>query len=263
MPRKRTRVKRVLNCVPSRETEKDWQVEHARRSSVVAAAPTVPATKDLRESWWRIGDQGSTGSCVGWALADSVLRWHFVKASRLTSGQPLSPRYVWMASKETDPFSDRPTTFIESDGTSLKAALDVSRKFGVVRDSVLPFRSGRLYAGETRTFYALAAQLKVAMYFNLGSRQTDWRVWLATHGPILTRLDVDETWDEARATAGKLDAYQPDTARGGHAVALVGYTRDRFVVRNSWGTAWGDGGFAYASHDYAGDAFTEAYGVVL
>jgi C1A family cysteine protease len=34
-------------------------------------------------------------------------------------------------------------------------------------------------------------------------------------------------------------------------------------VRNSWGLAWGDKGFAYASDAYAAAAFTEAYGVVL
>jgi C1A family cysteine protease len=47
-------------------------------------------------------------------------------------------------------------------------------------------------------------------------------------------------------------------------VALVGYTPDRFIVRNSWGTTgWGDQGFGYASLAYAQDAFTEAYGVSL
>ena len=44
-------------------------------------------------------------------------------------------------------------------------------------------------------------------------------------------------------------------------MALVGYTSGRFIVRNSWGTDWGDGGFAYASLGYAAEAFTEAYGV--
>ena len=58
-----------------------------------------------------------------------------------------------------------------------------------------------------------------------------------------------------------LDAYKPKTAHGGHAVALVGYTPDAFIVRNSWGTGWGDKGFAYASLAYAQEAFTEAYGV--
>ena len=55
-------------------------------------------------------------------------------------------------------------------------------------------------------------------------------------------------------TKGKLDVYQPETARGGHAIALVGYTPDRFIVRNSWGTGWGDKGFAYASLEYASSA---------
>ena len=49
------------------------------------------------------------------------------------------------------------------------------------------------------------------MYFNLGRELDDWRVWLATKGPILTRLDVDSTWDRATTTKGKLEVYRPQT----------------------------------------------------
>ncbi len=257
-PRQR---KRILNCKPSPKTEEDWTYEHAEAADIVAAAPAIPASKDLRETWWTINDQGSTGSCVGWATADSVLRWHFVKAERLPTTGFLSPRFIWMASKETDPLITRPTTFIETEGTSLKAALDIARKFGVVRDSTLPFASGKLYPGQAKTFYAIAALRKILAYFNLDTNLTNWRSWLATKGPILTRLDVDSTWDSATSTSGNLDEYQPDTKRGGHAVAIIGYKPDRFIVRNSWGTGWGDKGFAYASLAYAQEAFTEAYGV--
>jgi Papain family cysteine protease len=268
-PRKTTRrkkarkrqPKRILNVRPSPKMEEDWTFETAEEADLVAAAPAIPSSKDLRATWWKVADQGSTGSCVGWATADSVLRWHFVKAGRLSQTAPLSPRFVWMASKETDPFITRPTTFIETEGTSLKAALDIARKFGAVRDTTLPFGSGKLYPGRASTFYAVAAQLKILAYFNLGSNQTNWRIWLATKGPILTRLNVDDTWYSATVNDGNMDEYQPETTRGGHAVALVGYRSDRFIVRNSWGTDWGDGGFAYASLGYAQEAFTEAYGV--
>jgi hypothetical protein len=262
-PARKRQPKRILNVEPSPKTEEDWTFETATEADMVMAAPSIPASKDLRATWWKVGDQGSTGSCVGWACADSVLRWHFVKSGRITETTPLSPRFIWMASKETDPFLSRPSTFIETEGTSLKAALDIARKFGAVRDTVLPFRSLRLYPGQAGTFYAIAAQLKIVAYFNLGTNQTNWRIWLANNGPILTRLNVDDAWYQASVNDGNLDEYLPDTARGGHAVALVGYRSGRFIVRNSWGTDWGDGGFAYASLAYAQDAFTEAYGVVV
>jgi C1A family cysteine protease len=260
------RVKRVLNVVPSRETEGDWQFEHADAAGLLAAPAAIPKSKDLREAWWPVGDQKSTGSCVGWATADSLLRWHFVKAGRIKQTETLSKRFTWMASKETDEFESAPTTFIENAGTSLKAALDVARKFGAVKENVLPFDSGVLYPGQPETFYALAAQLKIEAYFNLslnrGGSLDAWRRWIATKGPILTRLDVDRTWDDATANKGNLDVYKPSTKRGGHAVSLVGYTPDRFIVRNSWGTSgWGDKGFGYASPAYAKEAFTEAYGI--
>ena len=261
--RKKKNEKRILNCLPSKDRDKDWAFGNAAAAGVVAAPAALPPSKDLRESWWKIGNQGGTGSCVGWGTADALLRWHFVKANRLGKDEKLSVRYVWMASKETDEFTNAPTTFIETDGTSLKSALDVVRKYGVVTDKVLAFASGKLYKDEANTFYALASQRKISSYFNLGTNISNWRTWLATKGPILIRLNVDATWDNASATHGNLDIYQPQTARGGHCVAFVGYTPDRFIVRNSWGTSWGDGGFAFASLQYAQAAFTEAYGVSL
>jgi C1A family cysteine protease len=254
-------VRRILNVLPSQKTENDWSFDNASEAGVLAAPAAIPPSKDLRQNWWKINDQGATGSCVGWATADSVLRWMFVQAGRLNKNDLLSPRFIWMAAKETDEFITQPTTFIEEDGTSLKAALDIARKYGAVMDSVLPFKTGQLYPNPAKTFYALAAKLKITSYFNLGINLGNWRTWIATKGPILTRLDVDATWDSASQNNGVLDMYQPQTVRGGHAVALVGYTATSFIVRNSWGTGWGDKGFGYASWSYAQAAFTEAYGV--
>jgi hypothetical protein len=263
MAKRKTSPRRILNCIPSLYPEKDWLFKHAGGAAALHAPVTIPPAKDLRENWWKIGDQGSTGSCVGWATADSVLRWHFVKANRIGKNDLLSPRFTWMASKETDDFVSLPTTFIELAGTSLKTALDISRKFGAVQDNILPFGSGQLYPRDAQTFYAIAAQLKIAGYFSIERNLANWRAWLAERGPILTRLDVDATWENAEATEGRLDVYQRDNLHRGHAVALVGYTSDRFIVRNSWGVTWGDKGFGYASVSYAQEAFTEAYGISL
>jgi hypothetical protein len=259
-------VHRICNVFPSRGTEKDWQFETAIRSAAVTAVAAPPASVDLRAAWWNIGDQEDTGSCVGWASTDGVMRYHLVKAGKLGEKDRVSPRATWMASKETDTFVTRPETFIEEAGTTPKAAMDICRKFGVVPEPMLPFHiTTKMYVGDENTFYATAAQLRATAYFNMHRKFSQWRSWLASHGPIMVALNVDATWDNATATHGLLDTFQPNTVRGGHAVCLVGYRKDkRFIVRNSWGTAWGDGGFAYASEAYINDAFfDESYGVTV
>jgi C1A family cysteine protease len=257
---------RICNLVPSRNTEKDWQFEHAVAAGALSAPAVLPTSIDLRAPWWDIGNQENTGSCVGWASTDSVARYMFVNAGRLAQNVKLSPRFTWMASKETDQFTTRPETMIEAAGTTLKAAVDILRNFGAGPEALLPFHiATAMYTGNENTFFATAATRKIASYFNLQRNLPNWRAWLAAHGPVLVGLNVDHTWDNATATGGNMDTFQPNTVRGGHSVALVGYRADgRFIVRNSWGTAWGDHGFGYPSEAYINAAFyTESYGVTL
>jgi C1A family cysteine protease len=266
-PKGRSETQRICNLVASRNVEKDWGHEDAVAAGAVAAPPvTLPASVDLRAAWWDIGNQEKTGSCVGWGSTDGVMRYHMVMANKLAKSEKLSPRFTWMASKETDEFVNRPETMIEGAGTSLKAAMDILRKYGAAPETLLPFHiNTTMYLGDEDAFFATAAQRKISAYFNLQRNIPSWRSWLATHGPILVGLSVDATWDNATATKGLLDNFQPNTVRGGHAVAAVGYRTDgRIIIRNSWGTAWGDKGFAYASESYINAAFfTESYGVTV
>jgi C1A family cysteine protease len=257
---------RICNVVPSRHTENDWKFEDAVNSGILGAAAALPASKDLRAAWWKIGDQGSTGSCVGWGSTDGVMRYLLVKAGKLGQSELLSPRFNWMASKETDEYTTRPETFIEEAGTSLKAALDICRKYGVVLNTLLPFDiQTKMYLGNENTFFASAAQRKCSSYVNMMKNFSQWWTWIASNGPVLVALNVDASWNQAAQTQGMIDNFQPATVRGGHCVCLVGYRTDgRFIIRNSWGTSWGDQGFGYASEAYITAAFfNESYGVSL
>jgi Papain family cysteine protease len=263
---KKARPTFICNVVPSSGTDKDWRLSDAVQSGTLGAPKALPASVDLRATWWKINNQESTGSCVGWASADGVVRYHMTKLGKITQSQLLSPRHLWMASKETDEFTSRPSTFIEEAGTSLKAALDIARKQGCALMDDLPFHvATTMYTGDENAFYAGCANRRIASYFNLGNRTAEWKTWLATKGPIMAALNVDSGWDGATDNGGKVDTFDANSVRGGHAICVVGYRTDgRFIVRNSWGTAWGDKGFAYVKPSYiAAGFFNESYGIVV
>ena len=252
----------ILNCEPSAGVEGDWTFEDALAAGVVSPA-AARAEVDLRRPDWPVRNQGSTGACVGFAAADGVLHWHYWKAGLLAPGERPSPRFIWMANKETDRLNDYPTTFIESAGTQTKLALRVARRYGCVPDSVLPM-DGALSPMRAAAFYTMAARYRIASYHNLRRNRTAWRRWLSNQGPILARVEVDRTFRQATGTRGELARFRADDEPGGgHAICLVGYTANTFIVRNSWGSDWGDNGFAYASEEYADRAITEAYGAVM
>lgn len=75
---------------------------------------------------------------------------------------------------------------------------------------------------------------------------------LADATPILTVRVVDRVWTEAAGTGHVVnDASRPVV--DAHAVLAVGSLMDAsrwLIIKNSWGTAWGDGGYGYLSGDY-------------
>ena len=258
---------RICNVVASRNTETDWSPSDAIAAGAVdAQLAAPPASVDLRQPWWDIGNQESTGSCVGWGSTDGVARFHFVKANRLAKTAKLSPRFTWMASKETDEFTSRPQTMIEGAGTSLKAALDILRRYGAVPETQLPFHiQTNMYLGNQNTFYATAATRKIASYVNMQRNLASWRSWLASNGPILVALNVDQTWDNATATQGKLDTFMPGPR--GRPCRLLCRIHRRPPLHHAQQLGHrlpGDKGFAYASEAYINAGFfNESYGVTI
>lgn len=254
---------RILNCVPSFDKENDWTLDKAILEGLVKM--DFPETFDLREDWWEIGDQLDTSSCVGWASTHGMLRWHLVKENRITKEDQLSSWLTWMAAKETD--LDTTTTADDiNSGVCLKAALDVLRKYGAVHAKDLPLDPEQFSTKfKTTEFADLAAQMKIKGYYrviNNDDCNVDYlRMWISSQGPVMAMVDIDSQWD--RTAEHTFETYDIENTNGGHAVAIVGYTKDHFIVRNSWGTEFCDNGYVYCSNEYVTKAFCEAYGILL
>jgi hypothetical protein len=263
---------RVLNVGPSPARREDHTPEAAEACGHLRAVDP-PERVDLRADWYTVRDQGKTGSCVGWALADSVMWRQLVAAGRLAPEQRLSPRFMWMAAKEmraklTEVKGEpawRPSTFLEQGMTDVKSALDVARLYGAALEDELPFDDG-LYEGAIDEFYASAAQRKVTHYYRLDPDEDrdewllHWRRWIDQHGPVLVVLKVDKQFVDG---VHLLDGYHPDSASFNHAAALAGYGPNGFLVRCSWGGGWGRDGYAVATESYLKQATIESYGIVV
>ncbi len=66
---------------------------------------------------------------------------------------------------------------------------------------------------------------------------------LSSHGPLVTTMDV---YTDFFYYKSGIYRYSYGQYEGGHAVLIVGYNDDAggyFIVKNSWGTGWGEGGF--------------------
>lgn len=274
----------------SQNQEKDWDIEHAFFSGYLSDKE-IPKEILLHEASflkkWTIHKQNpGSYSCVGYAVTD-VVYWHLKEKEaeenrNLNKDKPLqrlSARFNWMAAKEMDDFTDRPTTFIEQEGSSLKAGLDVARKYGSVEDNLLPTDSNALFQGTARHFYAHAATNIINSYFNLLISKTQffeteeernmvqlliWKKWLAENGPILVRIQVNSIFDKAEKSPlknNRNNSNQKDIHY--HAALLVGYTDKELIIRNSWGTDWGEKGYAHLDESYALDIIDEAYGITV
>jgi hypothetical protein len=266
-------VDRVLNIAPSPGREED-DTPAAAMAAGHLRDEAPPDAVDLRAPWYTVGDQGKTGSCIGWALADSVLWRQLVRAGQLEEEDRLSPRFMWMAAKEmraklTEVKGEpawHPTTFLEQGMTDVKSALDVARTFGAALEVDLPFRGG-LYPGGIEHFYRSAELRKIKRYYRLDPEPdpaawfAHWRRWIHQHGPVLLVVGVDDAFYGNEPVA--LQAYAPAAEPDKHAVALVGYGPGGFIVRSSWGSDWGKDGYKSAAERYLAEATVESYGVVV
>ena len=264
---------RVLNIGPSPDRGDDHTPARAEQCGHLRPADP-PEQVDLRAPWYTVRDQGKTGSCVGWALADSVMWRQLVGAQRLAQDERLSPRFMWMAAKEmraklTEVKGEpawRPSTFLEQGMTDVKSALDVARIYGAALEDDLPFDDG-LYEGAIEQFYESAAQRKITHYYRLDPDADvsatwfgHWRRWLDQHGPVLIVVKVDQAFVDGRSLLVEYDAA---SASFNHAAALVGYAPDEFRIRCSWGTGWGEDGHVVATESYLERATLESYGIVV
>lgn len=214
------------------------------------AAPAVAS--DITRLMPAVLDQGDDNSCVAQAVAALVYAAH--RRARSDREPELLSRKAlwWLCRHETG--SDKWNA-----GTQLRLAFRLMNRLGFCREQHWPHSSPLV----KRPSVADAQRMCIDQR-DTGAR-VDYRRVTET-GPVLLHaircaicadlpvafgVDVGEAFmrgDFHPAAALEPPAEDEDTL--GHALVVCGYHDDDFLVQNSWGTGWGDGGRAWLSSAY-------------
>jgi hypothetical protein len=176
-------------------------------------------------------DQGSVGSCTAQALAAAVealaARYYY---------RPERPDRVALYRRERDAIG-----YAHEDSGAILADGIAALRRGWEPEAEHPTAWGPAWLRPAPALHRDAPRLVSAEPLDYDPATIAWE--LACGHPVAVGLRITEQWDRAGA---RLDAPE-GPATGGHAVLLVGYDAPARLwrVRNSWGTDWGEGGYAW------------------
>ena len=122
---------------------------------------------------------------------------------------------------------------------------DCGRTYGVRPGS---WRSDPVLAAERERARSLGVARAGQARVLKGDQVTQLVTALASGRAVYASIGIDgSAWDFRGARQGVLAPYGGET-RGGHAVTIIGYRTigaRQFLIQNSWGKTWGDGGYVW------------------
>jgi hypothetical protein len=143
---------------------------------------------------------------------------------------------------------------IEDEGTAIHDAVESLKKYGVCAEETWPFNPRHVNAKPHDRAYTEATEAEVDGLEQVETELDQWRHCLAEGRPVIFGVKLFDSFDKARK--GKVpmptEKEKQRNKHGRHAMLAVGYsdTDQLFIVRNSWGTDWGDEGYCYLPYDY-------------
>ena len=199
-------------------------------------------------------DQGSYGTCTSWAVAYAART--IMEAIAQDREDPdanaelaFSPSFVYYHIKDKD---DSGCT----NGSSISNALQLLTTQGVPRKSTF-FSDCATYIPQVAVNEA--KEYRIKDYFTLflmdatqGRKIEATKKALAEGRPVIISMACYESFSHVKHVWNG----SADEQRGHHAMCVVGYDDDEsggaFRIMNSWGTGWGEGGFAWVRYsDFA------------
>lgn len=144
----------------------------------------------------------------------------------------------------------------EDSGTLMYCAIESLMEHGACCEDLWPNDESMIFDEPDESSYENAANFTITEAEFLETDLDLWRHTLAEGYPIAFALNLFESFNSATENRGRISLPKKSEdvreTHAWHAMLCVGYSdKDRmFIVRNSWGSEWGDQGYCYVPYDY-------------
>jgi C1A family cysteine protease len=215
-------------------------------TQLTAVMPPVklPRSVDLRQKCSPIENQGQLGSCTANALAGNL---EYLKILEYHKNLDFSRLFIYYNERVISH-----TTGIDS-GASLRDGIKTLVKLGACPEKEWPYDIDRFTVKPTENAYQDALNYQITAYYRIITLN-QMKQTLATGYPFVYGFSVYESFESEAVSKTGIVPMPADTEHliGGHAVMAVGYdySKQQMIVRNSWGTSWGDKGYFYMPYNY-------------
>jgi len=224
-----------------------------QRDRLYVAAPmekpgVLPVWVDLRPQCPPVYDQGQLGSCTANAIAAAI---EFDRRKQRLPDFVPSRLFIYYNERAMEHTVD------SDSGAQIRDGIKSVNRLGDCPETKWPYVIARFRTRPPAKCYAEALKYRAVLYQRVVQTTAQIKSCLASGYPVVFGFTVYESFESAPvARTGQVPLPRPgETAVGGHAVVAVGYddTRGRFIVRNSWGTRWGQKGYFTLPYAYAAD----------
>lgn len=193
-------------------------------------------------------NQGELGSCTSQAVA-GLLQYDEIAQKKADTTTP-SRLFIYYNERALDPMS----SVSEDTGSSIRMGIKAVRTYGFCDESLWPYNPKNFAVEAPHTVYLAAKSERITNYGHVPQVLGQMQSALAAGHPIAFGFSVYESFQsDAVADSGVVPMpRRREALLGGHAVACVGYDNptQRFIVRNSWGSDWGQNGYFTIPYAY-------------
>lgn len=208
-------------------------------------AASIERNVDLRKSFTSVKNQGTMGACSAFAL---VSIFEFILKKSNQADHDLSERFAYFNALHKK-------GNVEDKGASFFDMVETMSVEGIATEALCPYENG--LEKPTEDAYADGKTRLVKVAKNVRISHESLTSALSQGYPVAVSLRLFNSFatDKAGFIYRPSDEEIASGDTGNHAMVLCGYSEEDkiYIVRNSWGTGFGDRGYCYIPFSYIED----------